>query len=79
MAVWWADPKQGVGIITGEAVPMMGPGTHRPWFSPSELASFKRPPHVVDFLDADATLELPHENLKRVIEIRLDVQEYQLP
>lgn len=62
-----------------EAIPVTGPGTNRPWFTPAEFSSFKRPPRVVDFFDRNTTLELPHENLKRVIEIRLDVQMYQLP
>lgn len=60
------------------AVPVTNAG-HRPWFTPEELAGFRRPPRVLDFFDESVTLAAAHENMRRVIEVRLDVQQFQLP
>jgi hypothetical protein len=43
------------------------------------LQSLGRPPLVVDFLSPSVTLEIPHAAHRRLIEIRLDIAELQLP
>jgi hypothetical protein len=32
-----------------------------------------------DFLDPQVTLEVPHDGSRRVIEVRLDIQEFRVP
>lgn len=60
-------------------IPLQGNRQYRPWWSPQEIQAFERPPRIVDFFDASVTMDLPAEELMRVVEIRLDIQQFQLP
>ncbi len=62
-----------------DAVVPITPSNHRPWFRPEEIRAFRRPPVIADFLDPRVTLEVPHDGARRVIEVRLDIQEFRVP
>lgn len=60
-------------------IPLQANRQYRPWWTPQELLGFPRPPRVIDFFDPKVTMDLPAEQLMRVVEIRMDVQQFQLP